>query len=64
VQLEIIKLLHLGGDELAPKKETIGQALGLMDATKQRFSFWRKNQGRMKAGWFISGGKCCHLPPP
>jgi hypothetical protein len=30
----------------------------------QRFSFWQKSQGGMKAGWFISGGKLCHLLPP
>jgi hypothetical protein len=27
----------------------------------QRFSFWRKSQGTLKAGWSISGGKGCHL---
>jgi hypothetical protein len=27
----------------------------------QRFSFWRKSHGTLKAGWSISGGKGCHL---
>jgi hypothetical protein len=30
-------------------------------AAAQRFSFWRKSQGTLKAGWSISGGKGCHL---
>jgi hypothetical protein len=28
------------------------------------FPSGEKSQGGMKAGWFISGGKRCHLPPP
>jgi hypothetical protein len=28
---------------------------------RQRFSFWRKSHGTLKAGWSISGGKGCHL---
>jgi hypothetical protein len=30
---EIIRLLHLHGEELAPQEQHVGQALGLMNAT-------------------------------